>query len=116
MVLKLKRRLRLRDKIGQEIKVGSWIAYGHALDRSAALRIGRVIGLKLTREHWGEVKECEQIIVRGIDDSWSHRKPALCLRNGTLQFPNRTVVLKDQDVPANYWKLMEEHDSKEVSE
>lgn len=34
----------MQDKIGQEIKVGDFIAYGCSLDRSAGLQLGKVRG------------------------------------------------------------------------
>jgi hypothetical protein len=37
--------LSILDKIGQKIQRGSIIIYGHALGRSAALKIGKVMGI-----------------------------------------------------------------------
>lgn len=88
----------MNDKLGQEIKIGSIIAYGHALDRCAGIRIGKVLALK----------EKDRITVMGIDDDWSFQEPKLCERKGTLQFPERIIVLKDNQVPQQYKSLLKD--------
>lgn len=58
----------LLDKLGQEIRPGRWIVYGHALGRCAALRIGLVLDVKRgpkTTHAW--LRE-DRITVWGIDD------------------------------------------------
>jgi hypothetical protein len=101
------------DKIGQEIVVGSWIAYGHALGRCAGLRIGKVLKLKEedNKDYFGKINEyCPKIYritVQGIDDDWKHNEPHLC-NKGTLQFPERIIVLADWLVPSSYKNLIKE--------
>ena len=36
----------LQDKLGQELKPGVWIFYGHNVGTSAGLRLGKVMGIK----------------------------------------------------------------------
>lgn len=74
----------MRDKIGQAIEPGAFIAYGHSLSRSAALRIGRVEAID---------EQTQKITVRGVDDDWNQREPRLLGAKSTLFFPNRTIVL-----------------------
>ena len=42
----------LQDKLGQELKPGVWIFYGHNVGRSAGLRLGKVMAVSQ-----GEVNE-----------------------------------------------------------
>jgi hypothetical protein len=75
----------MKDKLGQEIKIGSIIAYGHALGRCAGIRIGKVLDLK---ESLGRYDRMEyKITVIGIDDDWSNTEPKLNQRKGTLLYP-----------------------------
>lgn len=102
------------DKIGQEIKVGSIIAYGHALGRCAALQLGKVLAIKVTMKpghRWipgkRESESCDvpeyRITVRGITEqsSWqnNYTEEWVLLRKGTLQFPDRTIVLDPALIP-----------------
>jgi hypothetical protein len=102
----------MRDKVGDEITVGCWIAYGHALGRCAGLRIGKVLAFK----EWDNLRfdnsintyepKKYRITVIGIDDDWCSQEPHVNDRKGTLQFPNRTLVLSDSQVPELYKNLM----------
>lgn len=110
------------DRLNQEIKVGSIIAYGHALGRCAGLRIGKVLKLKQTeigkkrgwsreKHQWIETNELEYsyaITVMGVDDDWDFDEPKLCVRKGTLQFPERIVVLNQSTVPEKYLNLLKD--------
>lgn len=91
------------DRLGVEVSPGCFIAYGHALGRCAGLRIGKVLAVKpadpYSYSKW-------RITVRGVDDDWSHVPPKLCSRNGTLQFPERMVVLNGDNLPDIYLKLL----------
>ena len=83
------------DKIGQEVKVGDTIAYGHALGRCAALRIGKVLKIELIDSSWA-------IQVQGIDDDGLGLR--LC-KPGALQFPDRVVKLTTP-IPEEYAKIL----------
>lgn len=105
------------DKLGQEIKVGSWIIYGHAIDRSAALRIGVVLATKEQDGRLPWLRE-DRITVWGLNDdhvdyakhnpndSWS--KPRALKQKSTLMFPSRIVVVPEAVVPEEYRKLLQE--------
>ena len=97
------------DKIGQVIQPGAYLAYGHALGRCAGIRIGKVINLEeTTRKTWGDRMETiYRITVIGVSDDWGFEKPSLCSRKGTLQHPNRTVVIAPELVPAAYKSLLD---------
>lgn len=100
----------ITDKIGQEIKPGAYIAYGHALGRCAGLRIGKVLALKSENKGltWNKKPHIEyRITVRGIDDDWESKPAELNSRNGTLQFPDRILVLNPELVPQNYREMLE---------
>lgn len=101
----------IKDKIGHQITVGSYIVYGHALDRSAALRIGKVLSLKTIPGRYGEDSEEYRIGVISVHDDWWYYPGAdrtLKLnKKGTLQFPNRILVLHETQVPAEYKELLD---------
>lgn len=97
------------DKLGQPVEVGSIIAYGHALGRCAGLRVGRVLELfppppDPKPYSWGHAGWKAKVI--GVDDDWSGRPPSLLDRTGTLMFPDRWIVLADEQVPAAYRNLL----------
>lgn len=100
------------DKLGQPVVVGSIIAYGHALGRCAGLRIGRVLDLtQKTRFDWLGPRDQPQPLqwqatVIGVDDDWARVAPKLNEKTGTLFFPERWIVLLDQQVPAAYRDLL----------
>ena len=80
----------MQDKFARSITPGDWIAYGHILDRSGGVRIGRVL----------QVRE-GGCVVRGVDDDWG-RNPKACERNGVLMYGRRIVLLREEDVPNDY--------------
>ena len=109
----------MKDKVGNEITVGCWIAYGHALGRCAGLRIGKV--MKLKEEENPRFKEWKyadpmisRITVRGIDDDWRSSPPRVNDRQGTLMFPNRILVLKEDQTPQLYKDLMDAYEANRV--
>jgi hypothetical protein len=93
-----------RDKIGQRVDVGSFIAYGHALGRCAGLRVGLVLALGRTEPPAWRTNDGPgwKATVIGIDDDWEHRPVQVCDRIGTLFFPNRWLVLDPETLPATY--------------
>lgn len=98
------------DKLGREITPGAMIVYGHALGRCAGLQIGRVLAIKQVPEtnYWGkEPKMAWRITVIGIDDHGygNQKPPELNTRKGTLQFPERIIVL--DELPPAYKTLLE---------
>ena len=99
------------DKIGQEISVGSFIVYGHALGRSAGLRLGRV--LEISKGKPGPFDKGWSIKVIGIEDNeyWD-KPPEACQRVGTLKFPERIVVLNKRKFPKNLKKILDEYEWK----
>lgn len=107
------------DKIGQPVKVGDYIAYGHALGRCAGLRIGRILSLKVipptTVTEWNRNPRPEyRAVVCSIDDDWDTREPECNKNTGTLQFPNRWIVLPDGKVPRAYRRMLNEFAEKWV--
>ena len=98
------------DKIGQEIKVGSYIAYGHLLSRSAGLRIGKVLALTNKEDSYRRGTYHLDIVVIGVDDDWIYpgHGPKLNERKGFLQYPNRIIVLNESMVPESYKNLFKE--------
>jgi hypothetical protein len=97
--------LKIYDKLGQEITVGSIIAYGHAIDRSAALRIGKVLAIKEKKDSWTYTKGVS-ITVWGVDDDWSRHAPRLLTKKGTLAFPERIIVLDETKLKPEYRDLL----------
>ena len=96
------------DKLGNEITVGCYIIYGHALGRCAALRIGKVLKITEHKKQYGEGNE-NHFTVWGIEDErgWKDNdEPTLCEKKGTLLFADRIIVLKEEMVPEKYLKLL----------
>jgi hypothetical protein len=85
----------MKDKIGQEITAGCYIAYGHALGRCAGLRIGKILKV-----------HADKVTIRGLDAEWSNRPPQLLSKNSTLFFPDRMIVLNPDTVPQAYKDLL----------
>ena len=97
------------DKLGRPIVVGAYIVYGHAIDRSAALRIGRVLTIKwVDLRPWDDKSEARacRIRVQGVDDDWAPNGPELC-KPGTLMYPERTIVVPSEQVPSAIRALLE---------
>lgn len=103
------------DKLGQELKPGRWIVYGHNLGRCAGLRIGCIIaavkGEGSERCPWNRQ---DRITVWSIDDDhieyhkfnpndeWAKPKPLG--KKSTLLFSSRCLVIPTELVPENYLK------------
>jgi hypothetical protein len=102
--------IRPLDKLGTPVEIGSIIVYGHALGRCAALRVGRVLELnQVPRPYWygtGPAPATWHATVIGIADEWNGRPAALNEKVGTLQFPDRWVVLTPAQVPVVYRELL----------
>lgn len=93
-----------RDKLDRPIAVGDFIAYGHALGRSAALKIGRVVAIRCLAEPTWRGGSPWRITVAGIDEaSWHTTR----ISRGTLQFPDRAIVVPREDVPAHWRGMLE---------
>lgn len=93
------------DKAGQEIHVGDYIVYGHALGRCAGLRFGRVVWItEKEPNHRNEPKH--HFTVRGIDDDWGGKIAKLNDRKGTLQFAERILVIDKALLPTYYVALL----------
>ena len=102
----------LKDKLGQDIRVGSYIAYGHALGRCAAIKIGRV--LKLTskpKDPYSYSSSPHRLTVVGIDDDliWCdpEKYPPKLTKIGTLLYPDRVLVLSPITIPPEYKALLD---------
>jgi hypothetical protein len=94
------------DRVGRTIRPGCFIAYGHALGRSAGLRIGKVLAVSRVSPTYskGYAMSFEwRIKVRGISDDWSFYEPTLLSKDSTLFFPERMIVL--DSVPEKYARL-----------
>jgi hypothetical protein len=92
------------DKLGREIKPGDYIVYGHLLGRCAGLKVGKVVVIKpVPKDQFGE----SRITVMGVDDGWGDRKPRLDSKKGTLQFPDRILVVEKSSLPKKYLDLLD---------
>lgn len=100
----------IKDKIGQNIEPGCIIVYGHAAAYSNCLRIGKVIKaeqFKKTYHYYnGDViRDFYKITVHSIDDDYC--EPKLLEKRSVLQFPNRIVVLKREQVKKELLDLLD---------
>lgn len=99
-----------KDKLGQEIKVGSYIVYGHLLGRCAGLRLGKILSINNRIEEYTD-RQYTNFTVIGVNDDWGwgEKEPTLCSKKGTLQFPNRMVVLAPEMLNEKVKKLLDEY-------
>jgi hypothetical protein len=100
----------MKDKLNQDILVGSYIAYGHSLGRCAALKIGRVLKVNSDADPNIEGSK-DRITVVGVDDDMSHwdpiRYPPKLSKVGTLQYPSRVIVINPELVSVNFRELLD---------
>lgn len=100
----------IRDKLGQAIKEGDYIVYGHAMGRSAGLRVGKVLRLDFTNDpdrYRYRRGDCNcRIWVWGVDDDSKYSAPILCKHMGILEFPERVIVVPEPTVSEDYRKLL----------
>jgi hypothetical protein len=95
------------DKIGQEITPGSIIVYGHALGRCAALKIGKVFAVARKVGEWNKRLEYRITVVGVEENSWkSSEKLSIQTRKGTLQFPDRCIVLSKDMVSEEFLNVL----------
>ena len=92
------------DKIGQEIKPGSIIAYGHALGRCAGLRIFKVLSIARAGTNY-DGKPAYRLKARGVDDSYGRSR--LTPKDVLLQYPDRCVVIPDENLSPPYQMLLD---------
>ena len=102
-----------RDKLGQELEVGAFIVYGHALGRCAGLKIGRVLTIAngpSERSWWANEHEPAppswRIRVAGLDDHWGEPLAERITR-GTCQFPDRMCVVPRESLAPAIVALLE---------
>ncbi len=98
----------VKDKIGQEISPGAYVAYGHVWGSSGGLRIGQVLSVETGVEAGGHRAGLPWFKIRvwAIDDDWAPNEPRRLKRPGTLQYPDRIIVLPVTQVPAVYRELL----------
>ncbi len=101
----------ITDKIGQEIKEGSYIVYGHALGRCAALKLGLVLKVGFAKKEGLYSKH--RITVIGTDEMrlWELNNidiPYLT-KVGTLMFPDRIIILPREKIPGNILELFDQY-------
>jgi hypothetical protein len=112
----------LADKLGQELKPGRWIVYGHNLGRCAGLRIGLLLAAEMGESSFHGVptpwNRQDRITVWSIDDNhieyhrfhpedeWARPKPLS--KKSTLLFSSRCLVIPTELVPEQYRKQIAE--------
>ncbi|HLN88604.1 MAG TPA: hypothetical protein VK253_00905 [Candidatus Binatia bacterium] len=93
---------KIYDKVGQEITAGSYIVYGHALGRCAALQLGKVLEVVVKPSeyrHYLHNGVEYRIKVRGAANYPDKQTCTPLSRAGVLQFPDRIIVLREDQVP-----------------
>lgn len=101
--------MKVLDKAGNEIKIGDFIVYGHALGRCAGLRYGKVLEFKETEiSPWNKNKTTHLKVI-GVDDDWIE-SIRLNERPGTLQFPeSRVLIVSENQIPARFLELLKSY-------
>jgi hypothetical protein len=110
-----------KDKTGQAIQVGSYIAYGHAMGRSAGIRIGKVLRIepewiddyfvtdwKTKEQRLHKAAHYEyRIKVWGCDDDHGgFYGVKLNSSAGFLSYPDRILVIEINKLPPVYLDLL----------
>ncbi len=100
----------VHDIIGQEIQIGSFIAYGSLYGRSAGLNIGKVFNINwkapVNNYFNRQPEEYVTVTVLGCRKDWNE-KFELLNKKSTLSFPERMVVLKESDLSEEIKSLYE---------
>jgi len=99
-----------KDKLGQDIKVGDYIAYGAALGRCSTIHLGRVLELTQSKvTEWHHDKPTPKLKVRACTNhSWDEtRGMQLLSKPVSLGFFERLVVLHPDTVPQNIKELLQ---------
>jgi hypothetical protein len=89
------------DKAGREVKVGDLIVYGHALGRCAGLQYARVVEIRL-------VAGIPKIQVQGVSWDWNDMYDPRLLKASVLQFPDRVLVVTEEQVHPRVLALLKE--------
>lgn len=102
----------LKDKLGRVIQVGDYLVYAHALDRSAALQLGKVLNVKVGDGRIDQQRpDGSSITVIGCNEyGWNPASKGRWVLNrttGTLLFPNRTVIVDGSLLPDNVRELLD---------
>lgn len=99
------------DKLDREITVGSFIIYGTLLGRCAALRVGRVEEVRKVKKEWQKDEDAKwHITVTGVNERFSWKDQCVKCelgKKGTLQFPDRCVVIDKSDLATKYRVLFQ---------
>jgi hypothetical protein len=101
-----------RDKSGKELQAGDYVVFAHLLGRSAGMRYGKVTRVQWSKEGWRGIK-APKLQVQGINDDYCHMKDwtpsqaKLNTRKSTLGFPTRVVKIEKDQMPEEFWKLLE---------
>jgi hypothetical protein len=102
-----------KDLVGQEIKVGDYVAYAAAWDRSAVLHIGRVRQLTETKEkvydyHRESSKHHPKVRVRSAEPRrWGEEKWRAQMKDVSLGFFDRLIVLDPRTLPQELLDLLD---------
>lgn len=100
--------MKVLDKAGNEIKIGDFIIYGHALGRCAGLRYGKVLGFEEAEVSLWNKEKTTYLKTIGVDDNWGN--PHLNKRAGTLQFPeSRVLIVSENQIPVRVLELLKSY-------
>lgn len=91
------------DITGRLIKPGDYIAYAGLFDRSAQLRLARVVDLVITKKY---DKVIPKIKVNMIHGFWFHGGPRPASKIVTLGYLERTVILNENEIPTIFKDLI----------
>ena len=90
------------DAVGQEIQVGSIVAYSTRSSCQAHLNIGKIVKFHVSKDEWSG-NETTTFIVKGITSSWYRQDNGKLVANkgtGNLIYPERMIVLDKAKVSA----------------
>lgn len=80
-------KLEFYDKRGARVAPGDLIAYSYALGRSAALKFGKVLAVKRSKNYAGDITLRVASVADDCNDKWTR------WNDGTLWFGSRVLVI-----------------------
>lgn len=93
-----------RDLLGNQVLIGDYIGYSTLYGRSAAMKIGKIVRIRLSPSTRWNHSDAYSITVAGCEKNWNGKWERTKL--GTLAFPTRTIRLNPAEIPQEAWDIL----------